>query len=689
MSAGEYLTGLGYFAVTLGAVLAATALIVRRFLPHLRGADLALAFAVVATAGLIGVHLAPGVLEVLTREAVAVTAVLFLGAAFGLTRRPPARPADAAETQVASGPGEAGSDRFVWWCALAALAAFSAEALIAIFRELGEPSTGVDTTTFHLPEVARWIQTESLWGIHQFIPLQSHATYPHNGDVVHLASVLPWRNDAFARGASWPFVAIAGLAVYAIARRIGAARPHASLGAAMFICIPSVIFSATGGALTDPTLAAMFGAGVLFGLRYLQEDRTSDLVLAGLGLGLAFGTKWYGISSVIAVVGLWFVASLLARRRPRDRIVRDAGILAGVIVLCGGFWLLRNWVGADNPVFPVKLELFGITIFDAPTDSVREQFGWSIAHYADDFDLLTGPIADGLWYGWSLVGIALLAGLLLAAGGILTRRLREVHLPAVSGLLILAVVLFAVYVVTPYTALGFEGDPIGVGFNARYAIPALLLASVVYAWCMSAFPRLAPTLGLFGLLAALMGLDDGFQPGKAEWAAAAAAAGGAVLGFEGWRPRGRLRISRPVAIALGVLTLAFAAGAAYERQQAFNEDRYEEDPVLAWIAANAPEGNTVGLDGEWTVTSAAPVLPAFGPDFGNEVEYVGTLEPGFLTPFDSESDWRGEVGAEDYDLILIGKLKPRRAGRVAGWARESGFLVVARSPNFLLLGRSG
>ena len=31
----------------------------------------------------------------------------------------------------------------------------------------------------------------------------------------------------------------------------------------------------------------------------------------------------------------------------------------------------RNWVESGNPVFPVKLEVAGVTIFDAPYDRVR------------------------------------------------------------------------------------------------------------------------------------------------------------------------------------------------------------------------------------------------------------------------------------------------------------------------------
>ena len=47
-------------------------------------------------------------------------------------------------------------------------------------------------------------------------------------------------------------------------------------------------------------------------------SRRSDLVLAGVALGIAAGTKWYGVSSVAVVVVIW------ARRAPRPRARRPA-----------------------------------------------------------------------------------------------------------------------------------------------------------------------------------------------------------------------------------------------------------------------------------------------------------------------------------------------------------------------------
>ena len=45
-------------------------------------------------------------------------------------------------------------------------------------------------------------------------------------------------------------------------------------------------------------------AGLLFVLRFARTERRSDLVLAGLGIGLAAGTKWYAVPGALVLIGV-------------------------------------------------------------------------------------------------------------------------------------------------------------------------------------------------------------------------------------------------------------------------------------------------------------------------------------------------------------------------------------------------
>ena len=64
-----------------------------------------------------------------------------------------------------------------------------------------EPSRDIDSLTFHLPNIGRWIQSGSIWRIDQFVPLQANGNYPHNGDLVFLSVVAAVR--APTRSCAW------------------------------------------------------------------------------------------------------------------------------------------------------------------------------------------------------------------------------------------------------------------------------------------------------------------------------------------------------------------------------------------------------------------------------------------------------------------------------------------------------
>ena len=213
----DFLAGTAFFAVMLCAVGVATALVVRRRLRHLDGLERALAAIVVGTTVLIAVHLVPLMLTILARGTVLAACAVAIGLAalvrpvtgVAAAREPAPEPVAPSSTQV--------------WLLAGGAAAFAALAALAdLARWAGDELVGVDPLTFHLPNVARWIQTGSVWQIDQFVPLLAHGDYPHNGDVVLLSTVLPWHNDFLVRLPITFFLATAAVAVYAVARELRA-----------------------------------------------------------------------------------------------------------------------------------------------------------------------------------------------------------------------------------------------------------------------------------------------------------------------------------------------------------------------------------------------------------------------------------------------------------------------------------
>src|SRR3954468_14603663 len=164
MSAGDYLVGLAFFAAMLVAVLAGAAILLRRRLPQLTGSTAVLAYALIATLGVLGVHLLPAALGILTRGTVVACAVLALAAVWRLV---PARagvaPSPPPEPAAASG-------RLSWLLVGAGVAGFAAHALAVARGDFTQATQSIDMLNFHLPGIARWIQTGSIWQIDEFLP---------------------------------------------------------------------------------------------------------------------------------------------------------------------------------------------------------------------------------------------------------------------------------------------------------------------------------------------------------------------------------------------------------------------------------------------------------------------------------------------------------------------------------------
>lgn len=183
MSLPDYLEGCALLAVTLGAVVMAARRIVATRLEGLRGAEWLLAWSLIAAIGVIGVHLLPALAGLLSRGTVIVAALAALVLAYRLPRGGPGR--------TAKPPFEGPRSRFsiaVGGMALLALGAYVTTLAIGLG---GRPTLNLDTATFHLPEVARWIDSGSICQIDQFLPDQAQGYYPANGNVVQLAAVLP------------------------------------------------------------------------------------------------------------------------------------------------------------------------------------------------------------------------------------------------------------------------------------------------------------------------------------------------------------------------------------------------------------------------------------------------------------------------------------------------------------------
>lgn len=684
MSASEYLAGLSFLLATLGSIIGGTTSILRRRLNHLTGAEWWTAFALVATAALAFAHVVPGALMVLNRGTVLACAVAFAAAARSVPRSTDARePSDAVET---SGVPQ-------MTIALVAVAVLAVWLVATTWHDMPIASHDTDTLDFHLPAVAQWIQAKSIWPIAEFRPFTAYGHYPGNGDILILSVMLPWRSEAFVRLVNPVFLVIGFIAIYAAARRLRASRSAALVAAAVFASIPIVLLSTISGGLTDVIFVATFASGILFLLRHRSSGRWSDLVLAGIGLGFAFGTKWYGVTSVALVLVVWLAANIFERRPFRGIAGRSAAI-GLVVLLSGGFWLLRNYAASRNPLYPQKVGAFGTTIFDGPHDILRECAGFTFVHYLTTLDPWRQHILPAFARSYALPGallgvLVLLSSIKALRGGVMRSASRtddRARLVACACVVLLA----AIYAVTPYSAWGIDGEPSLVAANTRYLLPSLVIAAVVGAFALGRSGWMSTAGHAIGLAAVLEGSRQVFPVGGRTVVGATLALA-IVLGICLTVRHRSHGVQMGLAVCGGLILVIAASIAGYTSQRAFYADRYRGiDPTIDWIVRHAEAGQRIGLAGAWNSTS--PVFPSYGSHVGNRVSYIGDDVDGWLHPYETRSGFAAALRRNPRDLVLVGKVEFPQECKVPGpgteelldWAKDAGLERLVESPRFAL-----
>jgi hypothetical protein len=378
---------------------------------------------------------------------------------------------------------------------------------------------------------------------------------------------------------------------------------------------------------------------------------------------------------------VWFIAGLVAGGPRRAAFVR-LGWMVGLVLLVGGFWLARNWAKGDNPLFPLKVDPLGVTIFDAPRDVFRELQGYSISDYLFDATIWKDYFWPKFLDAMSWAAVALWAGLI--SGGLIA--LWRARIPAerrgdagkVLALCAAAAIVVVAYIVTPYTATGEEGKPLFAAVNSRYVLPAMVLAVPVGAWALRAAGEWRQLFELVFVAAALDGLrrtldlpgPDLTAGGLARALVVILAAGVVALILWSVRRRGsRLALAAATAIVL----LLLVAGLR-KQETSYAGNRYTGVPIFSGFQ-KAPPGTRVGIVGEGWGNYAL-----FGPEFRTDVEYIGPVRKHLLTTYRRQNEFQRALRAGHYDYVVvqeISSLDPTLPQRQEKWLKRAGYKQFA------------
>lgn len=345
---------------------------------------------------------------------------------------------------------------------------------------------GGDTTWYHMPAAARFIQEASIVPLHFTDALRLAVWfYPQNSELMHGALMGLMGSDWLSPVFNMLPLGVALLACWCVGRPY-AVGPATLVAGALLLSAGVMIETQPGEGRNDIVAFAFLVAFVAFLINGHQRrapdsggvDEKPDpdahlldkgpLIMAGIAAGIAISIK----VSMLAPVGVIFLGMILVSGRGR-RLTTTLCLGLSMFIV-GGYWYVRSMIyTGGNPVPAVGWGPLKLPQPDQMPLDPRPRF--SVAHY------LTEPSIYRWWFFPRLddafgVLFPLILIMLAAAALWLVFRSRNKIVRVISAA---ALITAVVYVFTPLTAAGQEFQPRGFFTNTRYLLPGLLLAAVM------------------------------------------------------------------------------------------------------------------------------------------------------------------------------------------------------------------
>ena len=620
MSLVGYLTGAGCLLAWLGLLLFSAHRVAGRLLRAGSGASAGLATALVAVGLGLWSAILPGLLGILTP-----VSLLFVAGTLAIAIHLLVEP------EEGRAPAERGPDRSDRLSGVVALVVGSLAGAVFILRTLDRVETGMtgfDSTWYHGPIAAEFIESGSVLSLHTISPQFLTWFYPHNSEILHASAGTLFGGDLPSLFIGLVWFGGSLLAGWVI----GSGRSAAALSmTGVALAIGSFAFADQAGEARNDLAGTFFllGGTAIAAAAFPISSAGSRQVrgpvfLISLAAGLALGTK---LNFVLPGLVLALGAPFLVERTSRKRAIIPAlaGLIAG-----GGFWYLRNLVQSGNPL-PWVAEL-GPLGLPGPDQERGGRDPGSVLDYLGDLGVITDVFVPALWEGfgdaWPLLLILALLGF-----GLAFRRPfdRALVLGSVTGIAVLVA-----WVVGPTSASGPEGDPVGFLSGLRYLVPGLAMGLALLGPALAAIPRSSPgftrALALLFLIVAPFTLLDGLALSLSTAIAVVLIAAFLAVAFPGVRSVAR-RTSIGARAGVLTVTIAVLVSLGYLTERRYEENRYSAPEFVTAGLADAFVWSR-GIEGDAIGTTVTRSYPFYGPRFDNRVAFIGIERPhgGFVRP---------------------------------------------------------
>lgn len=359
--------------------------LIRSRAPALSGAESSLCCAIWSIAQVVAISLLLGWLGALRRTPLVLLNALGSAALLLVARRPAGLLAPTASGRLRL-PGGEGALRFLNSSLLGLFILVLASAVIHV---LLVPPSEWDSLKYHLPMSALMLQTHrlALGPVHNPVI----EAYPKDIEIWFHWILSFFGRDDWVDLAQVPFLIIAMLATYCIARRLGSSRGASSAGMLLLPFSPVVLTQITT-AYTDIAFSALVLSALALVLLARWDRSWVTASTSGCALGLLIGSKFTGLP--LAAILLAALGLVLLRTRGRD-CVGPMALILGLAFLFGSESYVRNWRRYGNPVYPYATSVMGVSL-PGPWDSTR------VHGVAQTRDL--GPVSRVL-HSWSAVEV--------------------------------------------------------------------------------------------------------------------------------------------------------------------------------------------------------------------------------------------------------------------------------------------
>jgi 4-amino-4-deoxy-L-arabinose transferase-like glycosyltransferase len=342
---------------------------------------------------------------------------------------------------------------------------------------------GGDTTWYHMPASARFVQDASIIPLHYTDALRLAVWfYPQTSELMHGGMIALMGSDWLSPLFNMFCLGVAILASWCVGRPYGVG-PATLVGAAILLSSGVMIETQPGEGRNDIMAFAFLVAFAAFLINGHQrraprtgavDDKPDPnaplldkgpLIIAGIAAGIAISVK----VSMLAPVGIIFLGMIFVSGRARWWVT--TAWLGISMLLVGGYWYVRAMIyTGGNPVPAIGWGPLKLPQPDQMPLDPRPRF--SVADYIADPNIYRywffPRLDDAFGILWPLILVMLAV---TAAYLVVKSRNKIVRVLAAS-----AIVTAIVYLFTPLTAAGQEGQPRGFFTNTRYLLPGLLLA---------------------------------------------------------------------------------------------------------------------------------------------------------------------------------------------------------------------